>query len=144
MAVDTKELEKLIEQLGETDITFVVHRDWLNCILNLPVEMQDKVIAEFIRYGVGLEVQHTDDTVVQAMVNLLKDKIDYSKYKYYTKVAGGVNSGRKKKVDNMEIWKLAKEGKKSDEIANILNCSKSAVDHSEGWKNRHNAEYFEF
>lgn len=126
------------------DVTFIVHSEWLDNISNLPVDTQDKVIAEIIRYGTGMELQHNDDAIVQALVNMTKNRIDYSKDKYAQKVAGGTNAGRKKKVDDAEIWKLAQEGKKSDEIADIIGCSKSAVDHSVGWKNRGNEEFFVF
>jgi len=52
-------------------------------------------------------------------------------------------AGRKKKIDDNAVYQMAKEGKSSAQIAELLGCSKSAVDHSEGWKNRKN-EDFEF
>ena len=39
------------------------------------------------------------------------------------------------------IYDLAKQGKKSGEIAEILGVSKSSIDHSDGWKNRKNDEF---
>ena len=45
-------------------------------------------------------------------------------------------AGRKKKVDDEQILRLALTGKNSTEIAELLGISKSAVDHSEGWKQR--------
>lgn len=62
--------------------TFIVHKEWLDNIADLPVEQQDKIIAEFVRYGVELELRHGDDAVVSAFVNMLKGRIDYSKEKY--------------------------------------------------------------
>ncbi len=62
--------------------TFIVHKEWLDNIAGLPIEQQDKVIGEFVRYGVGLDSAHNDDAVVQAFVNMLKGRIDYSKEKY--------------------------------------------------------------
>ena len=45
----------------------------------------------------------------------------------------------------MKFWsKKANEGKKSEEIAHILGCSKSAVDHSNGWKQRNEDVFFAF
>ena len=79
-----------------TDITFVVHSEWLDCIANLPVEQQDKIIAEIIRYGTGVEMAHSDDAITQAFVNMVKGRIDYSKDKYAQKVEAGTTAGRKK------------------------------------------------
>lgn len=110
------------------DITFVVHSEWLDCIANLSVEQQDKIIAEIIRYGTGVEMMHGEDAITQAFVNMVKGRIDYSKDKYAQKVEAGTTAGRKRKVSDNEIWNLAhNEGKKSEEIANILGCSKSAA-----------------
>lgn len=121
--------------------TFIVHKEWLENIAGLPVEQQDKVIGEFVRYGVGLDSAHSDDVVVQAFVNMLKGRIDYSKDKYQQKVDMAKTAGRKKKVNDEQIFKLAKSGKTSTEIANILEISKSTVDHSEGWKKRKEEEF---
>lgn len=121
--------------------TFVVHKEWLDNISSLPVEMQDKIIAEFVRYGCGLDSAHPDDAVAQSMVNMLKNRIDFSKDKYQQKVEMSKTAGRKKKINDMEVYKLAREGKKATEIASILECSKSAVDHSEGWRQRSSDEF---
>ena len=50
-------------------------------------------------------------------------------------------AGRKKKINDQQIYNLAKSGKSSTEIANMLEVSKSAVDHSEGWKRRKENEF---
>ena len=127
------------------DITFVVHSEWLDCIATLPVEQQDKIIAEIVRHGTGVEMVHSDDVITQAFVNMVKGRIDYSKDKYAQKVEAGTTTGRKKKVNDNEIWNLAhNEGKNSEEIANILGCSKSSVDHSNGWKQRNEDAFFAF
>lgn len=126
------------------DTTFIVHSDWLMNIANLDVEQQDKIIAEIIRYGTDLEPKHEDDAIVQAFVNMVKGSIDYSKDKYAKKVEKGTSAGREKKINEQEVWKLAKEGKKSNEIASILNCSKSSIDHCEGWKHRKEEAFFVF
>ena len=72
---------------------------------------------------------------------MLKGRIDYSKDKYQQKVDMSKTAGRKKKVNDEQIFKLAKSGKTSTEIANILEISKSTVDHSEGWKKRKEEEF---
>ena len=118
------------------DVTFIVHREWLDSIKNLPIEQQDKIIAEFVRYGTDLGLKHPDDALTQSFVNILKSRIDFSKNKYEKKVQAGKSAGRKKKVDDDEILRLALEGMKSAEIAEKLGVSKSTIDHSDGWKKR--------
>ena len=88
---------------------------------------------------------YSDDVITQAFLNMVKGGIYYSKDKYAQKVEAGTTTGRKKKVNDNEIWNLAhNDGKKSEEIANILGCSKSAVDHSAGWKQRNEDAFFAF
>lgn len=118
------------------DVTFIVHREWLDSIKNLPIEQQDKIIAEFVRYGTDLGLKHPDDALTQSFVNILKSRIDFSKNKYEKKVQAGKSAGRKKKVDDDEILHLALGGMKSAEIAEKLGVSKSTIDHSDGWKKR--------
>lgn len=120
------------------DITFVVHREWLENIKGLPVEQQDKIIAEIVRYGVELESQHTDDTVTQALVNMVKSRIDFSKDKYGQKVEMSKAAGRKKVVDDDALRECIRAGLNASQIAQRLGCSKSTIDHSEIWKNRKN------
>lgn len=118
------------------DVTFIVHKEWLDSIKNLPTEQQDKIIAEFVRYGTDLGLKHPDDALTQSFVNILKSRIDFSKNKYEKKVQAGKSAGRKKKVDDDEILRLALGGMKSAEIAEKLGVSKSTIDHSDGWKKR--------
>lgn len=118
------------------DVTFIVHREWLDSIKNLPIEQQDKIIAEFVRYGTDLGLKHPDDALTQSFVNILKSRIDFSKNKYEKKVQAGKSAGRKKRVDDDEILRLALGGMKSAEIAEKLGVSKSTIDHSDGWKKR--------
>lgn len=118
------------------DVTFVVHREWLNSIKGLPLDQQDKIIADIVRYGVGVPLEYEEDGFIASLVNMLKGRITYSKEKYKEKVEMAKKAGRKKKLDDDLILRLALEGKKSQEIADILNCSKTAIDHSDGWKRR--------
>lgn len=78
------------------DITFVVHGEWLDNIKNLPLEQQDKIIGDLVRYGVERDPAHSNDPVISAFVNMVKGSIDYSKIKYSEKKFGG----RKKKIDD--------------------------------------------
>lgn len=115
------------------DVTFIVHSDWLDNIKDLPVEQQDKVIADIVRYGTGKDLMYETDPMIRSLVNMVKGSIDYSKDKYAAKAQ---SPGRKKAVNEEAITELVKQGKKSAEIAEILGISKSSVDHSEAWKNR--------
>lgn len=119
------------------DVTFIVHKDWLTAIEALPIEQQDAVIAELVRYGTELPAQHEDDPVITSMVNLVKGKIDYSKDKYAQKVGAGKNSGRQRKYSDKQIYEIAQEHiNDAQAVADILGCSKSTVNHSEGWRRR--------
>lgn len=113
-----------------------MRKDWLNNIKDLPIEQQDRIIADIVRYGTEMELAHKDDVLVGSIVNMVKGAIDTSKQAYMQKVVMSKTAGRKKRIDDEAIWGLAREGKSSGEIAEILGYSKSAVDHSQGWKNR--------
>lgn len=121
---------------------FVFYKDWLENIKDLPVGVQDKIIADIVRYGVEEDMAHIDDITVSMAVNFTKRAIDTSKARYREKIEFGKSYGRGKKTNDKEIYELARSGKKSNEIAEMLGISKSSVDHSEGWKCRKSG--FEF
>lgn len=121
---------------------FVFYKDWIENIKDLPIDIQDKIIAEIVRYGVNEELMHENDATIQMAVNFTKKAIDDSKAKYKAKIEYGKNVGRGKKIDDKAVYDLAQMGKKSAEIAQILGVSKSSVDHSQGWKLR--KEDFDF
>lgn len=79
------------------------------------------------------------DAYIASMVKLVTDEIDFSKEKYQERLVMSQFAGRKKKVDDEQILRLALTGKNSTEIAEILGVSKSSIDHSEGWKRRKEA-----
>ena len=116
--------------------TFVFYGEWLDNIKDLPVEEQDKIIADVVRYGTRKELQHENDTYTSAIVNMLKGRIDKNIYEYEKKVEMSKTAGSKKKVDDRQIYDMAREGKTASQIALELGCSKATVDKNEGWKNR--------
>jgi hypothetical protein len=119
------------------DVTFIVHKEWLTAIQSLPLEQQDAVIGDLIRYGTGLLPAHKEDPVISSMVNLVKNRIDYSKEKYAQKVQGGNKSGKKKKYTDTMIYNVAKDYVDDvSAVAEILGCSLSTINHSEGWRRR--------
>jgi DNA-binding NarL/FixJ family response regulator len=117
---------------------FVFYKDWIKNIKDLPIDIQDKIIADIVRYGVGEEMAHDGEATIQMAVNFTKRAIDDSKAKYKAKIEYGKNHGKAKKTNDKEIYDLAREGLKSAEIAEILGVSKSSVDHSDGWRQRKN------
>lgn len=121
------------------DVTFIVHKDWLDAIAMLPVEQQDKIIADIIRYGTETPAEHADDPNVVSYVNLLRGRIDVSKEDYARKKENGKTNGRKKTVDSKEVWRLANNGYKAEQIAAQLGLSTTSVYHDEGWKHRKDA-----
>ena len=116
--------------------TFVFYGEWLDNIKDLPVEEQDKIIADVVRYGTRKELQHENDTYTSAIVNMLKGRIDKNIYEYEKKIEMSNTAGRKKKVNDKQIYDMAREGKTASQIALELGCSKATVDKNEGWKNR--------
>lgn len=123
--------------------TFIIRGEWLDNIETLPLDMQDKVIAEIVRYGTRKPTQYDDDPVIFSIVNGYKGRIDSTITDYENKVSMSKTAGRKKKLDSQKVYALAREGKTAQEIADELGVSKSSIDKSEGWKNRRE-EHFEF
>ena len=115
---------------------FVFYGEWLDNLKHLPQETQDKIIAEMVRYGVGEEPVYTDDILVTTTVQFVKGAIDKSKNNYQDRINAGLKHGRSKKIDDNEVYRLAQEGLKSQEIADRLGVSKSTIDHNAGWLNR--------
>ena len=116
--------------------TFVFYGEWIDNIKDLPVEEQDKIIADIVRYGTRKELQHENDTYASAIVNMLKGRIDNNIYEYEKKIEKSKTAGHKKKVNNKQIYDMAREDKTASQIALELGCSKATVDKNEGWKNR--------
>lgn len=121
--------------------TFIMHKEWLENISGLPIDQQDKILAEVVRYGTGIKLEHDDDPIVQAFVNMVKGRIDYSIEKYNNKLEMSKAAGRKKVFNDEQIYELAQKGMTAQEIAQEIGCSKSTVDKSKGWKNRHREEF---
>ena len=116
--------------------TFVFYGEWLDNIKDLPVEEQDKIIEDIVRYGTRKELQHENDTYTAAIVNMLKGRIDNNIYEYEKKLEMSKTAGRKKRLDDQKVYELARQGKTAQEVADELGVSKSSIDKCEGWKNR--------
>ena len=66
-----------------------------------------------------------NNTIKNVTINDYENKVEMSK-----------TAGRKKKVNDKQIYDMAREGKTASQIALELGCSKATVDKNEGWKNR--------
>ena len=120
---------------------FIFLREWLDSISDLDIDIQDKIIGEIVRYGTNANMAHEDNQMVAMAVNFTKNGINRAKRDYYEKIKNGSKGGRQKVVDDKAINELAKQGKRSEDIAKELGISKSSVDHSQGWKMRNDKEF---
>lgn len=116
--------------------TFIMRGEWIDNIDTLPLDMQDKVLAEIVRYGTGKATQYDNDPIVFSIVNGYKGSINNSINEYEKKLEMSKTAGRKKKLDDQKVYELARAGKTAQEVANELGVSKSSIDKSDGWKNR--------
>ena len=115
--------------------------EWIDNISTLSQEMQDKILADIVRFGTGRPTMYDDDPIVFSIVNGYKGRIQSSTDDYAKKIEMSKGAGRKKKLDEQRVYELAREGKTAQEVAAELGVSKSSIDKSEGWKNRKNDEF---
>lgn len=115
------------------DETFIVHSEWLDCISQMPIEVQDKIIADFVRYGCRRPQCYMKDEHINTCVNLLKSRIDYSIDKYKGNVKKG--EGNKKTNDQM-IYDMARQGYNAQEIADYFGVKKNTIQHKSAWLRR--------
>ena len=80
--------------------TFIVRGEWLENIETLPLEMQDKVLAEIVRYGTRKPTQYDNDPIIFSIVNGYKGRIDNTIQDYENKVTMSKIAGRKKRLDD--------------------------------------------
>ena len=132
------EVRHMINKEERLSSTFIFYKDWLDSILTLPVEQQDKILGDIVRYGVGNELEHTDDPVAMSFVNLLKGRIDHTINEYEKKLKMSKTAGRKKKFSDDDLQQIIMENPniKAQEAADMLGVSKSSIDHNEIWKAR--------
>lgn len=116
--------------------TFIFNKEWLSAIEGLPTEQQDAIIGDIVRYGLDIELLHSEDPLTQAFLSMAKKQIDFSREKYEQKVTQSKIAGTKKKFSARQIYDLAQSHSKAEEIAEILGCSVSTIHHSEGWRRR--------
>lgn len=129
--------------MNEKDITFIFHGAWLNYIEGLTEEQKLKVVWDIVNYGADKDLTYSkEDKFVATIVNFVKGNIDSSKKNYEATIERNQKGGRKKMIDEKQVYEMARSGKKSQEIAEELGCSKSTVDNNPGWKNRKDDNYF--
>ena len=86
--------------------TFIMRGEWLDNIETLPLEMQDKVLAEIVRYGTKKQTKYDNDPIIFSIVNGYKGRIDSTAQDYEKKIEMSKTAGRKKKLDENKIWSL--------------------------------------
>lgn len=121
--------------------TFVMRGEWIDNISTLPPDIQDKVLADIVRFGTGRETLYDNDPIVFSLVNGYKGSMTNTTNEYLKRLEMSKGAGRKKKIDDQRVYELAREGKTAQEVADELGVSKSAIDKNEGWKNRKNDEF---
>lgn len=121
--------------------TFVMRGEWIDNISTLPPDIQDKVLADIVRFGTGRETLYDDDPIVFSLVNGYKGSMTNTTNEYLKRLEMSKSAGRKKKIDDQRVYELAREGKTAQEVADELGVSKSAIDKNDGWRNRKNDEF---
>ena len=105
--------------------TFIMRGEWLDNIETLPLDMQDKVLAEIVRYGTKKPTKYDDDPIIFSLVNAYKGRIDSTAQDYAKKVEMSKTAGRKKKLDDNKILVAATEMNTSEEIdkyVSLVSC----------------------
>lgn len=118
--------------------TFIFRKEWVDNISQLDIGTQDQILSDLARYGAGLPLEHSDNPIVATIVESQKKRIDASVAAYEDKVGMSQTAGRKISTDKNQIYELACLGMKAKEIASMLGCSLSTVQHSEEWKRARN------
>ena len=127
MIFGTDGIRGIVNNTINTQLAYDIGRAYAKYIL------KHKLIKKIF---VGRDTRNSGDTYASAIVNMLKGRIDNNIYEYEKKVEMSKTAGRKKKVDDRQIYDMAREGKTASQIALELGCSKATVDKNEGWKNR--------
>lgn len=52
---------------------FIFYANWLDNIRSLPVQVQDKIISDIVRYGTDNMTMHDDDPMVDMAVSFTKN-----------------------------------------------------------------------
>ena len=102
------------------------------------MDMQDKIIADAVRYGCKMNMVYEDDVIINSFVGTITGNIDYSLKKYEENVSKSKN---RMKVNDRDIWAMARMGKTAQEIADYYGVKKNTIEHKDGWRNRGNDEF---
>ena len=97
--------------------TFIMRGEWIDNISTLPAEIQDKVLADIVRFGTGRPTLYDNDPIVFSLVNGYKGSMVNTTNDYKKKIEMSKSAGRKKKIDDKQIYELAKAGKTAQEVA---------------------------
>ena len=116
-----------------------------NWIDNVKEMLNEDQLKEFcyaiLMYGLYEEYHKSNDVAVQMALNFVLPQIDMMLDSYEEKKQMGQKVGRKKTIDDIQVWKMFREGVKGADIAKKLGKTPTAIYHSEGWQERLNDNY---
>lgn len=122
----------------------IVMRNWIDNVKGMLNEKQlQEYTSAILMYGLYEEYHKSDDVAVQMALNFVLPQIDMMLDSYEEKKKVGQKVGRKKTVDDVQVWKLFREGVKGADIAKKLGKTPTAIYHSEGWQERLNDNYLD-
>lgn len=115
-----------------------MYQEWWDLIKNLKEPASRLEMLEAIcTYGIdGQEPQFEDKNLKVFFTGSIRPKLNENREKYQEKVLFGENTGRRKVVDDTEIYDLACAGLSAKDIAARLGISVDSVYHSKGWTGR--------
>lgn len=122
----------------------MVMTSWFNNFKSkLSDEQFQQVCCGIIKYGLWREKEEFNDLSVDVVLGFIYEQIERMQDSYDFKVENSKKAGRPKTINDVEIYNLARQGKRANEIAAELHiASVKTVYSSEGWKNRNVSNYF--
>ncbi len=120
----------------------VIEREWLDKIKNNATEEElDKICRGLIEYGLFGEKITTNNNFVQMTLDFIYPQIDKMQEAYEKKVNKGKNVGRPATIDTETVYKMARNGARAKEIAEVLGKNIKSIYSNQGWINRNNDNF---
>lgn len=122
----------------------VVMKHWVDNVIDMLSEEQLKEFSyAILKYGLYEEYYESKDVAVKMALNFVLPQIDLMLDSYEERKEFGTNVGRKKSINDMEVWNMYQQGMSGAEIARKLGKPTSTIYSTDGWKNRDNPKYGE-
>lgn len=125
--------------------SMVLMNSWFERFENMLNEEQMKEVFYGVgQYGLYRNKYNSNDLAVNIALTSIYDEIERMQQAYDKKVENSKIAGRPKQTNDVEIYKLANQGKTAMEIAAELKMEHyKTVYNSDGWKNRKNSNYLQ-